>query len=334
MRSHGPVLLFVALLAAACVGVTPVATPAPTQSALPTSAASPLGTPPATAAATGTPPTTAAQPSATAVASVVPTLSVVPTPAGTSAIPRAVFIVGPTDELTDENLTLAETMAQGAEAAGMAVTRVFYPHATWDNVLAAVQGASLVAYFGHGYGWPSNTPELWEVQQDGMGLNTYDGSGVGEVHYYGANKLRESVRLAPHAVVFLMRGCYTAGNGLNTAAIPPVDVARQHVDNFASGWLAVGAGAVFAFAFGTHSDYSSKLMAADATTVDAMFSTAGDAIGLNPLYFESVRTPGARNHLDPDPTKGYLRALSGDLTMTAAIWRSGAGQTFAVSSSL
>ncbi len=338
MRPLSLVLLSVALLAAACVDVTTVATPAPTKSAVPTFLASPTVAPSVTAtsaaAATPTPGLTAAPPSVPPTASVVPTLPPVPTPSGIPAIPKAVFIVGPTDELTAENLVLAETMAQSAETAGMAVTRVFYPHATWDNVLAAVQGASLVAYFGHGYGWPSNTPELWEVQQDGMGLNAYDGSGVGEVHYYGANKLRQSVRLAPHAVVFMMRGCYTAGNGLNTAPIPPLDVARQHVDNFASGWLAVGAGAVFAFAFGTHSDYSAKLMAADATTVDDMFSTAGDAIGTDPLYFDSVRTPGARNHLDPDPNKGYLRALSGDLFMTAATWRSGAGQTFAVSSSL
>jgi hypothetical protein len=240
-------------------------------------------------------------------------------------VPKAVIIVAPTDELTEGNLALGEEMAQRAELAGMDVHRVFFPHATWEAVLAEIQGASLVAYFGHGYGWPSNTPELWEVQQDGMGLNAYDGSGIGEVHYYGANKLRQSIRLAPHAVVFLMRGCYTAGNGLNSAPIPPVDVARQHVDNFASGWLGVGAEAVFAFAQGTHYNYVEKLMAADATPVDELFTEAGDAHGVNDLYFESQRTPGARNHLDPDPIKGYLRALSGNLAMTAAVWRSGAG---------
>ena len=222
-----------------------------------------------------------------------------------------------------------------AQAAGMQVVRVFYPHATWDNVLAAVQGASLVAYYGHGYGWPSNTPEIWEVQQDGMGLNAYDGSGVGEVHYYGANKIRQSVRLAPHAVVFMMRGCYTAGNGLNTAPIPTLDVARQHVDNFASGWLAVGAGAVFALAFGTHFDYPARLMdATTAVTTDQLFALPGDYIGQSELYFDSVRTPGARNHLDADPQKGYLRAVSGDLAMTTGIWRSGAGQTIVVASDL
>lgn len=329
MRPNVLAVLVVALLAPACVDVTPLATPAQSAAAAPPAASA---APTASLAASET---AAATPTVSPVPSLAssPTLPLVPTPSGSAAIPKAVIIVGPTDEETQTNLEQGEAMAQKAEAAGMQVSRVFYPHATWDNVLAAIQGASFVAYFGHGYGWPSNTPELWEVQQDGMGLNKYDGSGVGEVHYYGANKVRESIRLAPHAVVFLMRGCYTAGNGLNTSPIPTLDVARQHVDNFASGWLAVGAGAVFAFAFGTHSDYSARLMTADATTIDDMFSSAGDAIGVNPLYFESVRTPGARNHLDPDPRKGYLRAVSGDLAMSAAAWRSGAGQTVVVSTS-
>jgi hypothetical protein len=161
-----------------------------------------------------------------------------------------------------------------------------------------------------------------------MGLNEYDGSNEYEVHYYGANKIRASIRLAPHAAVFLMRGCYTAGNGLNDDPIPTLDVARQHVDNYASGWLAAGAGAVFAFAQGSRFNYAERLMSGDTTTVDELFSTAGDAVGESPLYFDSGRTPGARNHLDPHPVKGYLRALSGDLEMTAAVWRSGAGANF------
>jgi hypothetical protein len=337
MRPNVFAVLVVALLAAACVDVTPAATPAP--SSTPAVSASPTATPPVSA-----PPSATAAASATVAASPAPspattlapgpTLPLAPTPTGAAAIPKAVIIVGPTHEETETNLKQGEAMAQLAEAAGMSVTRVFFPHATWEAVLAAIQGASFVAYFGHGYGWPSNTPELWEVQQDGMGLNKYDGSSESEVHYYGANKIRESIRLAPHAVVFVMRGCYTAGNGQAEDPIPTLDVARQRVDNFASGWLAVGAGAVFALAFGTHYDYSAHLMTGDAATVDELFSTANDAVGTDPLYFESQRTPGARNHLDPSPNKGYLRAISGDLAMTAAVWRSGAGQTVVVSSSL
>ena len=332
MRPIGLLLAFVVLLAGAYVMSRPVAAP----SASPTVPAFAAATATATASPTGSPtvspsPTSSLAPTPTPL----PTPStVLPTPSGFGlpstgpAVPKAVIIVGPTHELTAGNLILGEEMAQRAEAAGMDVHRVFFPHATWEAVLAQIQGASFVAYYGHGYGWPSNTSELWEVQQDGMGLNEYDGSREHEVHYYGANKIRQSIRLAPHAVVFLMRGCYTAGNGLNEDPIPTLDIARQHVDNFASGWLAVGAGAVFAFAQGSRYNYAEQLMTGDAVTVDELFSSAGDAIGVNPLYFESQRTPGARNHLDPHPTKGYLRALSGDLEMTAAIWRSGAGPLF------
>lgn len=335
MRPIGLLLAFVVLLAGAYVMARPVAAP-PASPTLPAVAAA---TP--TVAASATPSATlTSTPLATptSAASATPTSGALPTPTGSAlpsagpgpAVPKAVIIVAPTDELTEGNLVLGEEMAQRAEAAGMDVHRVFFPHATWDAVLAAIQGASFVAYYGHGYGWPSNTPELWEVQQNGMGLNAYDGSGAYEVDYYGANKIRQSIRLAPHAVVFLMRGCYTAGNGLNEDPIPPLDIARQHVDNYASGWLAVGAGAVFAFANGSRYNYPEQLMTGDATTVDELFSTAGDAIGANPLYFASQRTPGARNHLDPHPTKGYLRAISGDLEMSAAMWRSGAGAIIAV----
>ena len=332
MRPIGLLLAFVVLLAGAYVVAQPAAAPAGSPSLPPIAVATATASASAPASLTPTSsPSVAILPSPTPAGSVLPTPTPsFPIPTAGAAIPKAVIIVAPTDELTAGNLVLGEEMAQRAEAAGMDVHRVFFPHATWEAVLAEIQGASFVAYYGHGYGWPSNTTELWEVQQDGMGLNAYDGSGEYEVHYYGANKIRESIRLAPHAVVFLMRGCYTAGNGLNEDPIPPLDVARQHVDNFASGWLAVGAGAVFAFAQGSRSNYAEKLMAADSVTVDQMFSTAGDANGVDPRYFESQRTVGARNHLDPHPVKGYLRAVSGDLEMTAALWRSGAGAIITV----
>jgi len=326
MRPIGLLLAFVVLLAGAYAMAQPVAAPSASPTAPAIAAATATATPSATPISSPTP-TRAPVPTPGSVTLPTPTGPALPSAAPGAAVPKAVIIVAPTDELTEGNLILGEEMAQRAEAAGMDVHRVFYPHAAWQTVLAQIQGASLVAYYGHGYGWPSNTPELWEEQQDGMGLNAYDGSGMGEVHYYGANEIRQSIRLAPHAVVFLMRGCYTAGNGLNEDPIPPLDVARQHVDNFASGWLAVGAGAVFAFANGSRYNYPEQLMAGDAVTVDELFSSAGDAFGASALYFESQRMPGARNHLDPHPSKGYLRALSGDLEMTAAVWRSGAGRS-------
>src|SRR3954469_13737778 len=195
--------------------------------------------------------------------------------ADTPAVPKAVFIVGPTGSLTDSNLADAEKMAQQAEAVGMEVHRVFFPHATWDNVLANIQDANLVVYMGHGYGWPSPyTASLTESRQDGMGLNTVDGSGKNGYTYYGAARLRESVRLAPNAIVYLNHLCYASGNAEPGMSLPGVSLARERVDNMASGWLSVGARAVFAYGWWQRLNLPNALMTTD-QTMDGLFMTPG-----------------------------------------------------------
>jgi len=242
---------------------------------------------------------------------------------------KAVFIVGPTHQLTDSNLVDAEKMAKQAEAVGMDVRRVFFPHATWDNVLANVQGANLVVYMGHGYGWPSPyTRSLTESRQNGMGLNSYPGSKRDEYKYYGATPIRENIDLAPNAVVILVHLCYASGNAEAGMATPSEDLARQRVDNFASGFLAAGARAVFASAWNQKLDFP-RALATSESTMDELFMSSADGtpagfIGWRNVRLASQRTPGAKNHLDPHRSYGYYRALSGDLNMTAADWRSGA----------
>ena len=253
--------------------------------------------------------------------------------ADTAAVPKAVFIVGPTNGLTDSNLADAEKMATQAEAAGMEVHRVFFPHATWDNVLANIQDANLVVYMGHGYGWPSPyTKVLTEARQDGMGLNSFDGSAKNEYTYYGATRLRESIHLAPNAIVFLNHLCYSAGNAEPGMAIPAVDLAAERVDNMASGWLAIGARTVFAYGWWQRMNYPQALMSTN-STMDDLFTTvpSGSAAGSPAGYvgwqdarLDSVRTPGATIHLDPHKKYGYYRALTGDPAMTAAEFRASA----------
>ena len=52
------------------------------------------------------------------------------------------------------------------------VTEIYSPNATWPAVKAALQGASLVVYMGHGNGWPSRYRDaLYRPTQDGFGLN-------------------------------------------------------------------------------------------------------------------------------------------------------------------
>ena len=46
-------------------------------------------------------------------------------------------------------------------------------------------------------------------------------------------------------------------------------------------------------------------------------------IGADARKFDSERSPGARNFMDPDPKDGFLRAVTGDLQMTAGEWANG-----------
>jgi flagellar hook assembly protein FlgD len=250
---------------------------------------------------------------------------------GDAARLKAVFIVGPAGSQTKPDLEDAEALALIAESYGMDVRRVFFPNATWENVMANIQGANLVYYAGHGYGWPSPyTKVITEARQNGVGLNTFAGSSASQHTYYGADVLRASWVLAPNAIVILNHDCYAAGNGEPGAAIPSWDVARQRVDNFASGFLSVGARAVFAYSYQRINKTLISLLTTD-QTMEQIFMTPGPKptgyfgwIGNDPRKFDSVRTPGATNFMDPDPKSGFLRAVSGDLTMTSTEWAQGA----------
>ncbi|MGH2383083.1 MAG: hypothetical protein ACRDG7_17925, partial [Candidatus Limnocylindria bacterium] len=77
-------------------------------------------------------------------------------PAAGSTPARVAIIVGPVgEELTPVYLSLAETAATAAETRGASVARAYSPNANADHVLAAVEGASIVVYFGHGVGSPN-----------------------------------------------------------------------------------------------------------------------------------------------------------------------------------
>ena len=166
------------------------------------------------------------------------------------------FIVGPSAGMTDDNKHDATALARDAEDAGMRVRKVFHPNATWENVLDAIQGASLVVYMGHGNGWPSPHGPFQEDTKDGFGLNPSEGDSAYSTNYYGADKIRKRVRLAPNAVVLLGHLCYASGNGEEYMGPEhDRDIATKRADNYASGFLDVGARAVFAYGMDQKLDF-------------------------------------------------------------------------------
>jgi flagellar hook assembly protein FlgD len=261
------------------------------------------------------------------------TFAIPPVAADDTPAPLAVFIVGPSASLTSSNLDDAAAMARQASDIGMRVRKVFHPHATWENVLDAIQGASLVVYMGHGNGWPSPNGPFQEDTKDGFGLDPQAGASAYTTAYYGADKLRKKVQLAKNAVVLLVHLCYASGNGEEYMGPEfDKDIATKRVDNFASGFLDIGARAVFAFGMDQKIDFPRALMRGDRSMDDIFESPNTNGmydgfVGTRDYYRDSKRTGWARIHMDPHPRKGHYRAVTGDLAMTASEFRAGAGDT-------
>ncbi len=92
--------------------------------------------------------------------------------------PKVVIIVGPTGSVTNSYRSEADDTAAAAEAAGADVTKVYSPNATWANVKAAVDGANIVVYYGHGNGYPNPySSTFYGDRVDGWGLNRTTSGG-------------------------------------------------------------------------------------------------------------------------------------------------------------
>jgi flagellar hook assembly protein FlgD len=248
-----------------------------------------------------------------------------------AAVPKKVVVVaGPVHSQTEEFLAYASDIAAAAEAQGMEVIRIFHPNAPAVRVKNLAQGADLFVYVGHGNGWPSPIGEFQEETKNGLGLDAADPDlrDPNTVVYKGADWLRENILLAPDAVVILSHLSYASGNASSGTEIPTRDVAVQRVDNFANGFLSIGARVVWALGWQPGADIIDALQRED-STMDAVFMSRyrdgvnprNGWIGYAPAYYDSVRIPGARIHIDEDPTEGYLRAVTGDLDFTTTAWR-------------
>jgi len=249
---------------------------------------------------------------------------------GATRAPRAVVIVGPSSESTQEFLAEGRTFAKQAERAGMNVKRIFHPRATWARVRPALQGANLVVYFGHGNGWPSPYAPFQETTKNGFALNDKEGAPPNQHAYYGGDVIRKKVRLAKNAVVILYRACYAAGNGEEWHRVPSQNVALRRVDNFAASFLHkdVRAGVVMAYRTKQWVNLAAALMR-PGKTMNSIFRISSSKpgwrmsgwMGRRDIYRASRRSPGAYIHLDPHPTAGYSRAITGDLGLTTGEWK-------------
>ncbi len=241
-----------------------------------------------------------------------PALGVVPVAsAATSApaVPKVVFIVGPSGAATDRYRAESRAAAKLARRYTPDVTELYSPDATWPAVRRALAGASLVVYMGHGNGWPSRYRDhLYRPTQNGFGLNPQAGGGDQAHQYFGEARIAADIRLADDAVVLLHHLCYASG--LSEPGLPEgsAEDARRRVDNFAAGFIAAGAAAVAAEAY-AGPQHMIRSILGTGRAIEPAWRAAPSGNG-RVVAFESVRSPGHVALMDTERTgAGFTRSL-------------------------
>ncbi len=225
--------------------------------------------------------------------------------------PKVVVIVGATHGTTPKYRKWADVIAAEAKKYTSNVVKVYSPYATWSAVKAALQGANVVVYLGHGNGFPNPYRSvLWPYSVDGFGLNAVAGQGDSNTKYYGEYYVAKEVKLAPDAVVILNHLCYASGNPEPGNPEATLSVAHQRIDNYGAGFIKAGAAAVVAEGKSGGEWWIRTLFTTRQTMEQAFRSNPAE--NGHVVTFPSTRTPGATAFSDPDTTSGgYYRSMVG-----------------------
>ena len=193
---------------------------------------------------------------------------------------RVAIIVGPVGSLTPTYLHLAELAAAEAERQGAVVARAYSPKATPANVLAAVDGAHVVIYFGHGYGHPSPYGGLNTAKQNGWALQgprahgTHGDSLSGEIAYYGEDWIVANARPAPGFVMIYSNVCYAPGASEGGDPEATESTALQRVAHYSRKVFRMGGSAYYAIDFERGAaDLVGRLLANRQATYGTLFAT-------------------------------------------------------------
>lgn len=243
-----------------------------------------------------------------------------PSPASAAGL-KVVIVVGPAGSNTANYITNAKRYAAQARSYGANVVEIYSPNATWSKVKAEAQGAKVLMYLGHGNGYPSPYGAFDSYNRDGMGLNHTAGAGNTNVQYLGEYYMAAYLHLAPNAVVILNRLCYASGNSEWGAALPTQHTAKLRIDNYGAGFLRTGAKAVFAEGI-TDAGYILQNLFQTSRSFGSIFQSSPNYSGHYGWKFASGRTPGMTGWSDPSKPNWYYRSVIGNLSVTAATFRS------------
>ena len=235
-----------------------------------------------------------------------------------AAAQKVTIIVGPVGSLTSTYRGYADSVATAATAAGATVVKVYSPNATWANVKAAVNGANIVVYFGHGNGYPNpyGSNELLD-RANGWGLNRTTTNGDADqwtstLAYCGEKALLGTLTSTDGAVQWDYCGGKTNTDGITPAAgftmvygqahyapgfgeryvettpLTTLSEAQQRVRNYSYPVLKLGARGFIATAYGDTAAIVTRVLNGPTTTYADIFR-AGK--GYSPSTLTSMAHP-------------------------------------------
>lgn len=240
--------------------------------------------------------------------------------------PKVAIIVGPVASLTPTYLALAERAASTAERHGATVARAYSPHATPAAVLAAVEDANIVIYFGHGYGHPSPYGGLNTAKQNGWGLQGpaargTHGDGGAQIAYYGEDWIVANARPAPGFVMIYSNTCYAPGASEPGHPDATATQAAQRVAYYSRSTFSLGGSAYFAtdFDYGA-ADLVERLLGnrggtyAQTFVSDARYVPSG--LTIQPHHFSAGQQIWLHRSKYTDGPPNYWYAFAGDPNAT------------------
>ena len=245
-----------------------------------------------------------------------------------AAAPKVVIVVGATHEATDSYRNYANQMYAEAIKYTPNVVKVYSPNATWKNVKAAAQGASILIYLGHGSGYPRDDSAVFNPDgHDGMGLNSPSNKSDYVAKYYGESYMANDIRLAKNAVVILSHLCFASGNSMSGDPEPTYSVAQQRIDNFASGFLRAGARTVIADVWNSGVIHYIRSIFTTDQTIGNMWSFSPSNHG-HQMPFTPLRNPAYQAVMDPNNwTSGFYRSIVGAFDMRTTAVLAGASES-------
>ncbi len=163
-------------------------------------------------------------------------------PASTTGL-KAVAIVGEVGDYTDNFISDMNGAVTALESYGASVETFYYGQGsfTWDDIVAAANGAHFLLYMGHGVFYDS-----WENCSQPAEVG---GFALGYGPIVTPDDIRDDLagRMAPHAVVILSHACFSAGNtACDPAGWPDQAEAKRRVEMYAASFVDIGLQAYFA----------------------------------------------------------------------------------------